>query len=63
MWADSDVYKTIEGIIYTLAGDYPNDEITRKRMETIVASIVGAQRKDGYLFPHMQITNPNYSIF
>jgi hypothetical protein len=58
MWGDSDVYKTIEGMARVLA-THP-DAAVAKRMEDLVASIVGAQAADGYLFPYLQLAEPGY---
>lgn len=61
LWGDSDVYKTIEGIAYSLQ-THPDAEL-EKRMEDLVDSIVRAQAPDGYLFPHLQIKEPDYIHF
>lgn len=61
IWGDSDVYKTIEGIAYTLQ-THPDAEL-EKRMDLIVESIVKAQAPDGYLMPHIQIREPQYVYF
>lgn len=62
-WGDSDLYKTLEGMIHTAAVDGPGGDLLKEQIETIVASIVGSQRNDGFLFPYLQITDPNYAIF
>jgi len=61
MWGDSDVYKTVEGMIYTLRS-HPNSG-TEQRLKQIIATIVGAQAKDGYLMPHIQLAEPDYEHF
>ncbi len=61
MWGDSDVYKTLEGIAATLRL-HPDPGLARQ-MEQILGSIAAAQAPDGYLFPHLQITEPNYRHF
>jgi len=61
MWADSDVYKTIEGILYSLQ-THP-DPALEARAEEIITAIIGAQAPDGYLMPHIQIAEPKYRHF
>lgn len=61
MWGDSDVYKTIEGMAYCLHSQ--PDPAVEQRMKAIIATIVGAQDEDGYLFPHLQLAEPNYERF
>jgi uncharacterized protein len=61
MWGDSDVTKTLEGVAYSLM-NHPDAEL-EKRMESIVATIAGAQAPDGYLMPHLQIAEPRYLHF
>ena len=61
MWGDSDVYKTIEGAGYLLKTK-ANPEL-EQRIEGIIAQIAHAQAPDGYIFPHLQITEPNYERF
>jgi hypothetical protein len=61
MWGDSDVYKTLEGM--TAAGRLRPDPALAQRAEPILRSIVAAQTADGYLFPHLQLTEPGYRRF
>ncbi len=61
MWGDSDVYKTLEGIAASLRLGW--DPALAQQIEEIFGSIAAAQRPDGYLFPHLQITEPAYRPF
>jgi DUF1680 family protein len=61
MWADSDVYKTLEGIAYSLRTN--PDASLEKEAEQIIGLIVRAQAADGYLMPHLQIAEPNYTHY
>jgi DUF1680 family protein len=61
IWGDSDVYKTLEGIAYSL--QHRPDPALAQRLEEIVATIARAQAPDGYLFPHLQIAEPKYDHF
>ena len=61
MWGDSDVYKTIEGAAYTLKAN--PDPGLEKKLEDIISRIEHAQGPDGFIFPHLQITEPNYAEF
>ena len=56
-WADSDVYKWIEGASYVL-GSHPNPELERK-VDDLIARIAAAQQPDGYLNTHVQIEEPD----
>jgi DUF1680 family protein len=56
-WADSDVYKWIEGASYVL-GSHPDPELERK-VENLIAKIADAQQPDGYLNTHVQIEEPD----
>ncbi|MHB8971936.1 MAG: beta-L-arabinofuranosidase domain-containing protein [Pirellulaceae bacterium] len=56
MWADSDVYKTLEGIAQSLRAN--PDASLEKEAEGIIGLIVRAQAADGYLMPHLQIAEP-----
>jgi DUF1680 family protein len=56
-WADSDVYKWIEGATYIL-GSHPNPELERK-VDDLIARIAAAQQPDGYLNTHIQIEEPD----
>ncbi|MGA2616897.1 MAG: beta-L-arabinofuranosidase domain-containing protein [Thermoguttaceae bacterium] len=61
MWGDSDVYKTLEGIFYSLRDH--SDRALEDRVERILRTIAGAQAADGYLMPHLQIAEPGYRHF
>ncbi len=61
MWGDSNLYKTIEAMVYSLQS-HP-DPAMERQMEQIITTIVGAQDEDGYLFPHLQLAEPNYERF
>ncbi len=61
MWGDSDVYKTIEGSIYSLQTQ--PGPVMQQRLEEVITTIIGAQNEDGYLFPHIQLAEPNYQRF
>ncbi len=61
MWGDSDVYKTLEGAGYLLKTKANPD--LAARIDGIIAQIGHAQAPDGYIFPHLQITEPNYEKF
>src|SRR5271157_3604130 len=52
-WADSDVYKWIEGASYVLA-THPDPALARK-VDDLIARIAAAQEKDGYIDTHVQI--------
>jgi DUF1680 family protein len=56
-WADSDVYKWIEGASYVL-GSHPNPELGKK-VDELIAKIAAAQEPDGYLNTHVQIEAPD----
>jgi uncharacterized protein len=56
-WADSDVYKWIEGASYVLATQpYPALEA---KVDDLIARIAAAQEKDGYIDTHVQIEEPD----
>jgi uncharacterized protein len=61
MWGDSDVYKTLEGM--TAALSLGPDPAWAQKLEQTIGSIAAAQAPDGYLFPHLQITEPGYRHF
>ena len=61
MWGDSDVYKTLEGIAAALR--LQPDSARARQFEGIIGNIAAAQAADGYLFPHLQITEPGYRHF
>jgi uncharacterized protein len=56
-WADSDVYKWLEGASYVL-GSYPNADLER-RVDEVIAKIAAAQQPDGYLNTHVQVEAPD----
>jgi uncharacterized protein len=56
-WADSDVYKWLEGASYVL-GSYPNADLER-RVDDVIAEIAAAQQSDGYLNTHVQVEAPD----
>jgi DUF1680 family protein len=56
-WADSDVYKWLEGASYVL-GAHPDATLERK-VDELIAKIASAQRPDGYLNTHVQIQEPD----
>ena len=56
-WADSDVYKWIEGASYILAL-YPNAQLESK-VDGLIAKIAAAQQKDGYLDTYVQLNLPD----
>jgi uncharacterized protein len=56
-WADSDVYKWIEGASWTLAR-HPDPALDAK-LDRIIARIAAAQQSDGYLDTFVQINVPD----
>jgi hypothetical protein len=56
-WADSDVYKWIEGASYIL-GSHPDAQL-EKKVDDLIAKIAAAQQPDGYLNTHVQIEEPD----
>ena len=56
-WADSDVYKWIEGASYVL-GSHPDPALERK-VDDLISRIAAAQEPDGYLNTHVQIEEPD----
>ncbi len=65
-WADSDVYKWLEGASLALAL-HPDPELEAK-VDEIIARIAAAQQKDGYLNTFIQINVPelrfkNFAFF
>lgn len=60
-WVDSDLYKTIEGMVYCLRQN--PDPAREKQLEEIVATIIDAQEDDGYLSPPLQTKEPDYEHF
>jgi len=56
-WADSDVYKWIEGASYILAL-HPDVRLESK-VDELIAKIAAAQQKDGYLDTYVQLKLPD----
>lgn len=56
LFTDSDVYKTMEGIAYTLA-NHPDPAIDKK-MDDLIAMIAAVQQPDGYINTWFQVTRP-----
>lgn len=56
-WADSDVYKWLEGASYVL-GSYP-DAALERRVDSVIGKIAAAQQDDGYLNTHVQVEEPD----
>jgi DUF1680 family protein len=56
LYNDSDVYKVIEGIAYTLASK--RDADLEKRTDAIIAKIAAAQQPDGYLNTYYTLVKP-----
>jgi DUF1680 family protein len=56
-WADSDVYKWIEGASYSLAL-HPDPKL-EARVDEVIAKIAAAQQPDGYLDTFIQIAQPD----
>jgi hypothetical protein len=56
-WADSDVYKWIEGASYTLAL-HPDPKLAA-RVDDLIARIAAAQQKDGYIDTFIQLAEPD----
>jgi DUF1680 family protein len=56
-WADSDVYKWIEGASWTLA-KHPDPALDAK-VDSLIARIAAAQQPDGYLDTFVQINVPD----
>jgi DUF1680 family protein len=56
-WADSDVYKWIEGASYILAL-HPNPQLESK-VDELIGKIAAAQEKDGYLDTYIQLNLPD----
>ena len=55
-WADSDVYKWLQGASYHLALD--RDPELEVKVDEIIAKIAAAQQRDGYLNTHVQLVAP-----
>ncbi len=60
-WGDSDVYKAIEGAQYMLRTR--PDPALEQKLEAVIAQIARSQAPNGFLFPHLQITEPGYVQF
>jgi DUF1680 family protein len=56
LYNDSDVYKVLEGIAYTLADK--RDEDLEKRTDAIIDKIAAAQQADGYLNTYFTLVEP-----
>src|SRR5262245_5535959 len=56
LYNDSDVYKVLEGIAYTLAGR--RDPDLEKRADAIIDQIAAAQQPDGYLNTYYTLVKP-----
>ena len=56
-WSDSDVYKWLEGVSYTLA--LQRDPQLEAQADDVIASIASAQRADGYLDTYFQLVRPD----
>ena len=56
-WSDSDVYKWIEGVSYSLAV-HPDPQLAAS-IDEVIASIASAQMKDGYLDTYFQLMYPS----
>lgn len=55
-WADSDVYKWLEGASYTLA--LTTDPALETRVDEIIGLIAAAQQPDGYVDTYVQLVDP-----
>jgi DUF1680 family protein len=56
IFTDSDLYKVLEGVSYTL-GTHPNPALD-KRMDEIIALVAAAQLKNGYINTWHQVNRP-----
>lgn len=56
-WADSDVYKWIEGASYTLATH--SDRELDAKVDQLIAKIAAAQQADGYIDTFIRIVQPD----
>jgi DUF1680 family protein len=56
-WSDSDVYKWLEGVSYSLAGQ--RDPQLESTSDEVIASIAVAQMPDGYLDTYFQLVQPD----
>ncbi len=57
VFMDSDLYKTLEAISYSLATD--PDPVLEKKVDAIIAKIAAAQREDGYLDTYYEVNEPD----
>jgi DUF1680 family protein len=57
VYSDSDLYKTLEAISYSLATD--PDPTLDKRLDAIIARIGAAQREDGYVNTWYEVNAPD----
>ena len=57
LFTDSDMYKVMEGIAYTLAS-HP-DPALDKKMDQLIALIASAQRENGYVDTFVEVTKPD----
>ena len=55
-WADSDVYKWLQGASYHLA--LQRDPELEAKVDNVIGKIAAAQRRDGYLNTHVQLVTP-----
>ena len=55
-WADSDVYKWLEGASYTLA--LTPDPALEAKVDEVIGLLASAQQKDGYLDTYFQLVDP-----
>lgn len=57
VFMDSDIYKTLEAVSYSLATD--PDPVLEKRIDAIIAKMAAAQMPDGYLDTYYQVNAPD----
>lgn len=57
VFADSDIYKCLESVAYSLATD--PDPVLDARVDAIIAKLAAAQRPDGYLNTWYQVNAPD----
>jgi len=55
-WSDSDVYKWLEGVSYSLA--LRRDAELEAKADEVIALIAAAQQEDGYLDTYFQLVDP-----
>jgi hypothetical protein len=56
-WSDSDVYKWLEGLSYSLA--LRRDAELEAKADEVIALIAAAQQEDGYLDTYFQLVDPS----